>query len=142
MDPRHLALAALLLAFAAPAAADCTWEWLCNADGACKQMPVCGSVYENPPPRPNETKAPTIPPLTMRYNTFSGRGARPDTPLTCEHIMRKDRTGRWFWAEACFCADPALGKDPTAPFANIVKCDNGNQETAAKSPETVGRKRP
>ena len=39
MNPRHLALAAVLAA-AMPAGAECTWEWLCNGEGACKQMPV------------------------------------------------------------------------------------------------------
>jgi hypothetical protein len=126
MNPRHLALATFL-ACAMPAAADCKWEWLCNGDGACKQMPVCGSVYDRPPPRPTESTPPATPPLAMRHNTFAGRGANPGTPLTCEHIMRKDHTGRWYWSEACFCTDAARAKDPTPPFANIVRCENGTK---------------
>ena len=35
------------------ALADCQWEWLCKGDGsACKQMPVCDTLYEKPGPRP------------------------------------------------------------------------------------------
>ena len=123
MNPRHLALAAAL-ATAMPAAADCTWEWLCNADGACKQMPVCGSIYEQPPPRPKESKPPQLPPLIMRHDTFSGRGVNPGPTLTCEYIMRPDRTGRWTWTEVCFCADPERTNDKSPPFANIVRCED------------------
>jgi hypothetical protein len=136
MRLRHLALA-LALGCAMPAAADCKWEWLCNGEGACKQMPLCGSLYDVPPsrpteskpsrdvppPRPTESKPSGIAPLTMRVNTFSGRGVKPGTPLTCEHIMRTDRTGRWYWTEACFCTDPERAKDKIPPFANIVRCD-------------------
>ena len=44
--------------------------------------------------------------------------------LTCEHIMRQGKSGRWYWHEACFCSDPKRARDPSAPFANIVKCDS------------------
>ena len=115
---------AVALACALPAAADCSWEWLCNGDGACKQMPVCDSVYDTPPPRPKESRPSTTPPLAMRHATSAG-AARPDTTLTCEHIMRADRAGRWQWTEACFCADPARARDATPPFANIVRCESG-----------------
>jgi hypothetical protein len=123
MNPRHLALAATL-AIATPAAAECTWEWLCNGDGACKQMPVCNSVYETPPPRPTDSAPPAIPPLAMRPHTIAGSGVGANTTLTCEHIMRKGRTGRWYWSEACFCSDPKRARDGSAPFANIVRCDD------------------
>jgi hypothetical protein len=119
----HQVALALALGCAMPAAADCRWEWLCNGEGACKQMPVCGSLYDSPQPRPSEARAPAIPPLTMRVNTFSGRGVKPGTPITCEHVMRPDRTGRWYWTEACFCADPERTKDRSPPFANIVRCE-------------------
>ena len=122
MKAHHVALA-LALGSAMPAAADCRWEWLCNADGACKQMPVCAALYDTPSPRPTESRPPTVPPLTMRVNTFSNRGVKPGTPLTCEHIMRADRTGRWTWTEACFCTDPERSKDKNPPFANIARCD-------------------
>ena len=128
MKAHHLALA-IVVAGATPAAAECRWEWLCNGDGACKQMPVCGSLYDDPPPRPTETTPPSTPPLTMRVNTFSGRGVNPGTPITCEHVMRTDRTGRWYWVEACFCTDRERTKDATPPFANISRCENGNPRT-------------
>ncbi len=122
MKAHHVALA-LVLGGAMPAAADCRWEWLCNGDGACKQMPLCAGLYDTPPPRPPESAAPPVPPLTLRVNTFSGRGVKPGTPLTCEHVMRADRTGRWTWTEACFCTDPGRSREKNPPFANIVRCD-------------------
>jgi len=131
MSPRHL-VAALAVAAAAPAIAnaECGWEWLCNGDGACKQMPVCNSVYESPPPRPTESKPPAIPPLAMRPHTIAGMGVGATTTLTCEHIMRQGRTGRWYWTEACFCSDPKRAKDASAPFANIVRCDDRDDKKA------------
>jgi hypothetical protein len=117
-------LAALGLALLAmPAAADCQWERLCNGDGACKQMPVCDSVNETPPPRPEGDSPPVTPPLAMRPHRIAGTGIGVSTTLTCEHIMRKGKSGRWYWNEACFCSDPRKARDPTPPFANIVRCD-------------------
>jgi len=121
MNLRHLAAGVLCLA-ATPASADCNWEWLCNGDGACKHMPVCNSVNEIPPPPP-DSQPPAMPPLAMRPHTIAGSGVGISTTLTCEHIMRKGKSGRWYWHEACFCSDPKKAKDPSAPFANIVRCD-------------------
>jgi hypothetical protein len=87
------------------AAADCTWEWLCNGEGQCKQMPICDSVLETPPPRPRARSRPAVPPLAMRPTRSPARRGQQPT-LTCEHIMRKGKTGRWYWHEACFCTDP------------------------------------
>ena len=116
---RNRLLLAAALALAAPAAnADCSWEWLCNGDGSCKQMPVCDSVYEVPPPKPDRAP-PAMPPLSMRPQRIAGHMQG----LTCEHIMRQGKSGRWYWNEACFCTDPTKAKDPSAPFANIVRCD-------------------
>jgi hypothetical protein len=121
MKTRILAVAAISLA-AGPASAECTWEWLCNGDGVCKQMPVCESVYETPPPRP-DSQPPAMPPLSMRPHKIAGSGVGMPGTLTCEHIMRKGKSGRWYWHEACFCTDPRKARDPSAPFANIVRCD-------------------
>ncbi|HEX3099273.1 MAG TPA: hypothetical protein VHQ02_16245 [Usitatibacter sp.] len=119
MKNRLLLALAPLLALAAPAAfADCSWEWLCNGDGSCKQMPVCDSVYEVPPPKP-DMAPPAVPPLSMRPQRIAGHMSG----LSCEHIMRQGKSGRWYWNEACFCSDPAKAKDPSAPFANIVRCE-------------------
>ena len=117
MSLRYLAMA--FATIATPAAADCTWEWLCNGDGVCKHMPVCESVYEVPPPAPADASPPAMPPLAMRPHKLTA----PQGNLTCEHIMRKGKSGRWYWNEACFCSDPRKAKDPSAPFANIVRCD-------------------
>ena len=115
----HQLAVALVALGAMPAAAECSWEWLCNGEGICKHMPVCDSVYEVPPPAPADAKPPEMPPTAMRPHRVT------DTmgTLTCEHIMRKSRSGRWTWSEACFCTDPKKTRDPSAPFANIVRCE-------------------
>ena len=118
----HLLAAALATLAALPASADCTWEWLCNGDGVCKQMPICDSVNEVPPPRP-DSQPPAVPPLSMRPFKIAGSTFGGNAGLSCEHIMRKGKSGRWTWHEACFCTDPKKARDPSAPFANIVRCD-------------------
>ena len=123
MKIRFLAPAAALLAFATlPAAASCSWDWLCNGEGACKFMPICDSINEVPPAMP-ESQPPAMPPLSMRPHRIAGTGIGGMSTLTCEHIMRKGKSGRWYWHEACFCTDPNKAKDPSTPFANIVRCD-------------------
>ena len=117
-----MALAASLAAM--PAASECTWEWLCNGEGLCKHMPICDRVTEIPPPRPEGSEPPEMPPLAVRPFRTAGAGARRGTTLTCEHIMRKGKTGRWYWREACFCTDPKRSQDRSPPFANIVRCDS------------------
>ena len=107
-----------LLLFAATAQANCHWEWFCNGEGACKQMPLCESIQEKPPPRP-DSQPPAMPPVAMRPYKIPG----PMGTLTCEHIMRQGKSGRWYWNEACFCTDPRKTRDPSAPFANIVRCE-------------------
>jgi hypothetical protein len=109
------------------ALADCRWEWLCNGEGACKQMPVCDSVLETPPPRPDAVP-PAPPPLSMRPVRMAGAGR---SGLACEHIMRMGRSGRWAWSEACYCADRTRNPDGSRPFPNIVRCDDPNPGTAA-----------
>lgn len=126
MKTRFLAPAALLAlasSLALPAAADCTWDWLCNGEGACKFMPICDNINEIPPARP-ESQPPAMPPLSMRPHRIAGQGIGASQTLTCEHIMRKGKSGRWYWHEACFCTDPTKTKDPSTPFANIVRCDS------------------
>ena len=112
-------LIAAIAAFAAlPAAANCKWEWLCNGEGVCKHLPICDSVYEVPPPAP-DAKPPAMPPLALRPSKLPG----PMSTLTCEHIMRQGKSGRWYWDQACFCTDKTKASDPSSPFANIVRCD-------------------
>jgi hypothetical protein len=108
---------------ALPAAAGCRWEWFCNGEGACKQMPLCDSIYERPPPKP-DTQPPAMPPISMRPYKIPG----PMGTLTCEHIMRQETNGKWRWIEMCFCTDPARSKDATPPFAHIVRCDTPYKE--------------
>ena len=114
-----LPVLALAFSFAAPAAhASCVWEWMCNGEGSCKQMPVCDSIYEVPPPKPVEA-APTPPPMSIRPHL----GRREMTGLDCEEVMRRSASGHWSWDQACFCADPMKARDPSTPFANIVRCE-------------------
>ena len=130
MKLHHFA-AALLSAVALPAGAECSWDWLCSGEGVCKQMPICDSVYETPPPRP-DSQPPAQPPLSMRPYKIAGAGVgTAATTLSCEHIMRKGKSGRWYWHEACFCTDPNKARDPSAPFANIVRCEGGPADTPA-----------
>lgn len=122
MRPATL-LAAVAWLAATHAAAACQWEWLCNGEGQCKLMPVCDSVNETPPPRPEGAQPPATPPLAMRPFRIAGAGVAGGSNLTCEHIMRKGKSGRWYWHEACFCTDPKRSRDDSPPFANIVRCD-------------------
>ena len=128
MDTAAFTLALTCLA-GTPARAGCDWEWLCNGEGACKHMPVCDSVYETPPPRP-ESQPPVVPPLSMRPFRIAGTNR---TELSCEHVMRLGRGGRWSWSEACFCTDKRKDPDPSNPFANIVRCDDPNARPSAAS---------
>jgi len=131
-------LAALLALSAGPAAATCSWDWLCNGEGVCKQMPICDTVYETPPPRP-DTQPPAPPPLSMRPHKIAGNMLG----LTCEHIMRQTPSGRWTWHEACFCTDPTKAKDPSTPFANIVRCQTPwKEDSAGTAPAPTSRNAP
>ncbi|MGE0356166.1 MAG: hypothetical protein AB7P08_04555 [Burkholderiales bacterium] len=115
---RHAALAlALACGAAAPAMAACAWEWLCNGEGTCRRMPVCDSVHETPPPR---TGSLPPAPLAMRPLRLAG-SARGE--LSCEHVLRLARDGRWTWREACYCADKSRNPDAARPFAHIVRCE-------------------
>lgn len=125
-------LLALLLAAPLAAMADCTWEWLCNGEGHCKQMPICDTVYEKPGPAP-ASQPPIVPPLSLRPHKLDGAMSG----LKCEHIMRKSRSGRWYWDQACFCTDPGKSRDPTGPFANIVRCETPWKEETAAAPSPV-----
>jgi hypothetical protein len=118
---RFLALAlaaAAACGSCSPALAACRWEWLCNGEGACKQMPACDSVHESPPESP---------PLAMRPAGAANAGGG----LACEHVMRLARGGRWSWSVACYCTDRSRNPDASRPFANIVRCDERSGMPAA-----------
>ena len=140
---RKGSMVAALIALAAPAAyASCTWEWMCNGEGSCKQMPVCDSVYDVAPPRPAEP-APVPPPMSIRPrgHMHAMRG------LECEEVMRRSASGRWSWDQACYCSDARKARDASEPFANIVRCETpwkesgrgpSPQPSAIGSPQQVG----
>ncbi|HEX4333982.1 MAG TPA: hypothetical protein VH040_17730 [Usitatibacter sp.] len=101
-----------------PVFADCQWEWLCKGDGsACKQMPVCDTLYDKPGPRP-ETPQPA-PPIAMRPDKLAGDLGT----ATCEHVMRQAKNGEWEWSRACYCSDASKNTDPSNPLANITRCE-------------------
>ena len=117
MKFRSLFAALPLTLLAGTAQANCTWDWFCNGEGACKQMPLCDSINEKPPPKP-DSQPPAMPPIAMRPYRVPG----PMGTLSCEHIMRQESNGKWKWIEMCYCTDPERSTDPTPPFANIVRC--------------------
>jgi hypothetical protein len=109
-------ISAIALIAAGNAYANCEWEWLCNGDGSCKQLPVCETLYDTPSPPPGGQ--PPTPPISMRPSKLPGNMG----PAQCEYIMRQTKGGRWVWDEACFCSDSSKTRDPDAPLANIVRC--------------------
>ena len=111
------ALAAVVVGIP-PAAAHCRWEWFCSGEGSCKQMPLCDSIRETPPPKP-DSQPPAMPPIAMRPQKVPA----PMGTLSCEHIMRQSTNGKWHWVEMCYCTDASRSPDPTPPFAHIVRCN-------------------
>jgi hypothetical protein len=113
-----LLLASSLTLVAGSAFAECHWEWLCNGSGGCKQMPVCETLYEVPPPRP-ESAPPTPPPESLRPEKIAG----PLGVADCDYVMHQDNIGRWHWDKACYCSDATKAKDASAPLSNAVRCN-------------------
>ena len=113
-----LLLASSLMLASGSAFAECHWEWLCNGPGGCKQMPVCDTLYEVPPPRPESTP-PAPPPEALRPQKVSGTLGAAD----CDYVMHQDSAGRWRWDQACYCSDVRKPKDAGAPLSNAVRCD-------------------
>jgi len=117
MKPWSFVIALTIFA-SAPVFANCQWEWLCKGDGsACKQVPVCDTLYDTPPPKP-DSPAPA-PPIAIRPDTI----ASDLGTASCEHVMRQNKKGEWEWSRACYCSDPATSKDPNDPLANMVRCE-------------------
>ena len=118
----------LVVAIAAPAlpsiaSAACTWEWLCNGGGACRQTPVCDALDEVPPAKP-EMAPPVPPPLAMRPQAAtSHRGG----DVACEQVMRQTAAGNWKWEEACYCGDDTKVPDPSQPMSNIARCQSASR---------------
>jgi hypothetical protein len=110
-------LAASAMIVAGNASAICHWEWLCNGEGGCRQMPVCDTLYEVPPAKPEGT--PPTPPVSLRPQKVAGSMGAAD----CEYVQRQDTTGQWHWEQACYCSDVRKPRDNGAPIANIVRCE-------------------
>ncbi len=82
--------AMLACAAAVPALADCHWEWLCNGEGACKHMPVCDTLFDKAPPRPESTP-PSPPPIRMRPHNLTGsRQERRSQHAARQHRALRD----------------------------------------------------
>ncbi|HLX23105.1 MAG TPA: hypothetical protein VKR38_07150 [Usitatibacter sp.] len=110
-------LAASAMLAAGNASAICHWEWLCNGEGGCRQMPVCDTLYETPPPKPEA--APPTAPTGLRPQKIPNSMGQAD----CEFVQRQDETGQWHWDQACYCSDITKGRDGSTPMSNIVRCD-------------------
>ena len=110
-------IASSLLLAAGNASAVCHWEWLCNGEGGCRQMPVCETLNEVPPPKPDS--APPTPPPSIRPQKIAGSMGVAD----CEYVQRQDATGQWQWEQACYCSDITKPRDAGGPMSNIVRCD-------------------
>ena len=95
-----LAVAALLaLAALAPSRsyAACTWKWDCSDDaGSCRQVPVCESPIDIPPPKP-----PGIPPVpTPRLPRITPLPDLPEAGRTCSQRYICDG-GQCAWRKVC-----------------------------------------
>jgi hypothetical protein len=111
-------LASSFVLAAGNAFAVCHWEWLCNGEGGCAQMPVCETLYEVPPPRP-ESAPPTPPPASLRPQKIPASLGAAD----CDFVRRQDNTGQWHWDQACYCSDITKARDTGTPMSNIVRCE-------------------
>ena len=111
-------LASTFVLAAGNAFAVCHWEWLCNGEGGCRQMPVCETLYEVPPPKPQSTP-PAPPPASLRPQRIPVSLGAAD----CEFVMRQDSAGQWQWEKACYCSDVTKARDNGAPMSNIVRCE-------------------
>ncbi|MFZ3321729.1 MAG: hypothetical protein WA190_05105 [Usitatibacter sp.] len=111
-------LASSFVLAAGNAFAVCHWEWLCNGEGGCAQMPVCETLYEVPPPRP-ESAPPVPPPASLRPQKIPASLGAAD----CDFVMRQDNTGQWHWDQACYCSDITKARDTGTPMSNIVRCE-------------------
>lgn len=111
-----------------PAVADCKWEWLCDGRGQCRQVPVCESLYDIPPPKP-EMETPKPPPMSVPPNEKAG-----DKGIArCEWIMRTEDGAAWSWQRACYCVDGTKRVANERPLSGLVRCD-GKDQAAVQQP--------
>lgn len=84
----------IVAAWAAPARATCTWTWDCT--NGCRQVPLCFSTLDIPPPRPPSVApipTPSVPPI-----------ARPMVPPVGTSICSPQyicSSGRCSWQNVC-----------------------------------------
>lgn len=97
---RLLILVALALTVfsIAPATASCRWEWVCDEDGDCAQVPLCERSFDIVPPQPPSIE-PIVPPSIRPID-------RPTLPpigaTDCTQARRRDTFGRWYWDTVCY----------------------------------------
>jgi hypothetical protein len=77
--------------------AACQWEWVCNENGRCRNIPVCDSTLDIVPPQ-----SPSIPPIAPP----SIRPIQPPTLLPlgtsrCTQVQKRDAFGNWHWETVC-----------------------------------------
>lgn len=94
-----LLVALFLIGFAArPANAGCRWEWLCDAQGNCRQAPICESSIDLPPLRPPEIK-PIVPPA---IKPIASPTLPPLGTSECDQVRRCDSWGNCVWDTVCY----------------------------------------
>ena len=100
--PIKILVALILTAMIWPAgvAAECRWEWLCDASGEeCSKGAVCDSVDDtmpSPPPIARPVVAPSTPPAATPGNA-------PDGSTDCKQVRRCDVDGNCIWDTLCLC---------------------------------------
>jgi hypothetical protein len=93
-----LGLAASLWAVPIRSLASCQWTWDCSGGaGQCRQVPICGSTLDIPPPRPPAIQPippPTIPPIEMPR-------VPPVGTLACRQTYLCNNMGQCSWQSVC-----------------------------------------
>lgn len=95
---RALALASVLQLALAPvgASAACRWQWACNRDGVCQDVPICDSAIDLAPPH-----QPSIQPIEPPSIAPIQRPVVP--PIGTDHCAAQHvlGPGGWHWETLC-----------------------------------------
>ena len=92
-----MASALLCLLILKEAEAGCTWEFECDAWGNCRQVPLCDSAFDIPPPAPAAV-APIPPPAVAPILT---PGIPPPGTTSCRQAYICDSWGNCDFQIVC-----------------------------------------
>ncbi len=81
-----------------PAAASCTWEWICDESGDCANVPICDSTINIVPPQPPSI-TPIVPPSVRPVERLN---IPPIGTDNCTQVRRQDAYGNWVWDTVCY----------------------------------------